>query len=74
MGALKEAGLDRDTLVIFTSDNGGQVDLGASNGTLRGTKGSKQKQSVKSDVQVSITAEAPVTTPATPAPTTPSKS
>jgi hypothetical protein len=42
--------------------------------TLRGTKGSKQKQSVKSDVQVSITAEGPTTTPATPAPTTPSKS
>ncbi len=41
---------------------------------LRGTTGSKQKKSVKSDVQVSITAEGPVATPATPAPTTPSKS
>jgi hypothetical protein len=41
---------------------------------LRGTTGSKKKQSVKSDVQVSITAEAPATAPAAATPTTPGKS
>lgn len=40
LDALKAAGLDRDTLIVFTSDNGGQVDVGASNGPLRGSKGS----------------------------------
>jgi arylsulfatase A-like enzyme len=40
LAALKEAGVDQNTLVIFTSDNGGQLDLGASNGPLRGSKGS----------------------------------
>ena len=39
MAALKEGGLDQDTFVFFTSDNGGQLNVGASNGTLRGTKG-----------------------------------
>src|SRR5258708_3917994 len=47
LGALKEAGLDRDTLVIFTSDNGGQLDLGASNGVLRGSKGSMYEGGLK---------------------------
>ncbi|NLH41543.1 MAG: sulfatase-like hydrolase/transferase, partial [Planctomycetes bacterium] len=32
LDALKETGLGDNTLVIFTSDNGGQLDLGASNG------------------------------------------
>ena len=37
---LKYLGLDDDTLVIFTSDNGSRVrDEGGSNGALRGTKG-----------------------------------
>jgi arylsulfatase A-like enzyme len=35
---LQDTGLGRNTLVIFTSDNGGQVDVGASNGSLRGGK------------------------------------
>lgn len=39
LGALKESGLDQNTLVFFTSDNGGQVDAGASVGPYRGTKG-----------------------------------
>lgn len=39
LAAIREAGIDRDTLVIFTSDNGGQLDLGADNGPWRGTKG-----------------------------------
>lgn len=36
--ALKETGLSDDTLVIFTSDNGGQLDAGANNGPLRAGK------------------------------------
>ncbi|NKB67860.1 MAG: sulfatase-like hydrolase/transferase [Candidatus Latescibacteria bacterium] len=37
---LKDLGLDEDTMVIFTSDNGSRVrDEGGSNGPLRGTKG-----------------------------------
>jgi arylsulfatase A-like enzyme len=37
--ALKETGVSDNTLVIFTSDNGGQLSLGATNGPLRGGKG-----------------------------------
>jgi arylsulfatase A-like enzyme len=37
--ALKETGLADNTLVIFTSDNGGQIGVGASNGPLRSGKG-----------------------------------
>jgi arylsulfatase A-like enzyme len=36
---LKQLGLDEDTLVIFTSDNGSRGDRGGSNAPLRGTKG-----------------------------------
>ncbi len=36
---LAELGLDDETLVIFTSDNGGAVQHGASNAPLRGGKG-----------------------------------
>src|SRR6185437_11769030 len=39
LAALKNAGLEQNTLVFFTSDNGGQVDAGASVGPYRGTKG-----------------------------------
>ncbi len=45
VAALKNAGLERDTLVIFTSDNGGYLTYGdrfrniSSNGPLRGAKG-----------------------------------
>jgi len=38
MAALRETGLDQNTLVIFTSDNGGQLNVGANNGTLRDGK------------------------------------
>lgn len=38
--ALKVNNLDRNTLVVFTNDNGGdRIGLGASNAPLRGTKG-----------------------------------
>lgn len=36
---IRKAGIERETVVIFTSDNGGQLDLGADNGPWRGTKG-----------------------------------
>jgi arylsulfatase A-like enzyme len=39
VGAIEAAGLADNTLIVFTSDNGGQVGVGASNGPLRGSKG-----------------------------------
>ncbi|CAK9301396.1 unnamed protein product [Gordionus sp. m RMFG-2023] len=39
VGVLKKKKLYRDTLIVFTSDNGGQVLQGASNYPLRGSKG-----------------------------------
>ena len=36
--ALDETGLSEETLVVFTSDNGGQLSAGANNGPLRGGK------------------------------------
>jgi arylsulfatase A-like enzyme len=39
LDALKDTGVSDNTLVIFTSDNGGQLSVGASNGTLTGGKG-----------------------------------
>jgi arylsulfatase A-like enzyme len=39
LAALKEAALSDNTLVIFTSDNGGQLGVGANNGPLRAGKG-----------------------------------
>ena len=38
MHELTKLGLNENTLVIFTSDNGSRADLGGSNGALRGTK------------------------------------
>ena len=39
LAALKAHDLERDTLVIFTNDNGGQTGTGADNAPLRGKKG-----------------------------------
>ena len=39
VNAMKETGIYENSLVIFTSDNGGQVDAGGSNGKLNGSKG-----------------------------------
>lgn len=39
MAKLEELGIDENTLVIFTSDNGGATRHGASNGPLQGGKG-----------------------------------
>ena len=38
IAAIKNAGISENTLVIFTSDNGGQLGVGASNGPLRAGK------------------------------------
>ena len=38
LAALEESGQRENTLVIFTSDNGGQSNVGASNGALRAGK------------------------------------
>jgi arylsulfatase A-like enzyme len=40
LDALREMKLDRTTLVLFVSDNGGPTQQGANNGALRGSKGS----------------------------------
>jgi arylsulfatase A-like enzyme len=40
LAALSATGLDKNCLVIFNSDNGGPVDFGALNGSLRDGKGS----------------------------------
>lgn len=36
--ALRQTGLDKNTLIVFTSDNGGQGNVGANNDELRGAK------------------------------------
>ena len=38
IAAIKDAGISDNTLVIFTSDNGGELGVGASNGPLRAGK------------------------------------
>ena len=40
MHELKRLGLDRNTLILFTSDNGSKCQYGPSNGPLQGIKGS----------------------------------
>ncbi len=44
---LKETGLTDNTLVIFTSDNGGQISVGANNGPLRDGKGTMYEGGLK---------------------------
>ena len=39
LDALEETGQASNTIVIYTSDNGGQLNVGAHNGSLRGQKG-----------------------------------
>lgn len=47
LDCLDETGLTENTLVFFTSDNGGQLDLGANNGPLRDGKGSVYEGGLK---------------------------
>ncbi len=44
---LRNTGLQENTLVIFTSDNGGQLDAGANNGTLRDGKQSMYEGGIR---------------------------
>lgn len=44
---LKQSGLDKKTLVIFTSDNGGPTGQGANNAPLRGAKGSTYEGGIR---------------------------
>jgi arylsulfatase A-like enzyme len=47
LDTLEETGLADDTLVIFTSDNGGQLNAGANNGNLRDGKQSVYEGGIK---------------------------
>jgi arylsulfatase A-like enzyme len=47
MNALKETGLSENTLVIFTSDNGGDLGAGATNGPLRAGKGNMYEGGIR---------------------------
>lgn len=39
LDAVKKTGIENETLIVFSSDNGGQLNVGADNGPWRGTKG-----------------------------------
>jgi arylsulfatase A-like enzyme len=45
--ALKKTGAYRNTIIVFTSDNGGQVTAGATNGHTRDAKGSMYEGGIK---------------------------
>jgi arylsulfatase A-like enzyme len=47
LAALQQTGLDKNTIVIFTSDNGGSLPHGASNGILRGGKQNMYEGGIK---------------------------
>jgi arylsulfatase A-like enzyme len=47
LDALKETGLSNNTLVIFTSDNGGDLGAGATNGPLRAGKGNMYEGGIR---------------------------
>jgi arylsulfatase A-like enzyme len=47
LNTLKETGQDKNTLVVFTSDNGGQISAGANNGSLRDGKQSMYEGGIK---------------------------
>jgi arylsulfatase A-like enzyme len=47
MQTLKETMLDKNTIVVFSSDNGGQVSVGANNGPLRDGKQSVYEGGIK---------------------------
>ncbi|MCA9120570.1 MAG: sulfatase [Planctomycetaceae bacterium] len=47
MATLRETGVAENTLVIFTSDNGGQLSVGANNGSLRDGKQSMYEGGIK---------------------------
>lgn len=56
---LQEQGVERDTLVLFLGDNGGQLTQGASNGKLRGEKGTTFEGGVRVPAVVRWPSELP---------------
>ena len=44
---INETGLSDDTVIVFTSDNGGQINVGANNGQLRDGKQSMYEGGLK---------------------------
>jgi len=52
VAALEKCGMSENTLIIFSSDNGGPVNLGATNGRLRAGKGSLYEGGVRSPAVV----------------------
>ncbi len=47
LNTLVETGFDKNTLVVFTSDNGGQLNAGANNGSLRDGKQSMYEGGIR---------------------------
>ena len=47
IASLKETGLYNNTFIIFTSDNGGQISVGANNGPLRAGKGTMYEGGIR---------------------------
>ncbi|MBW3543527.1 MAG: sulfatase-like hydrolase/transferase [Planctomycetes bacterium] len=47
LGVLEDSGHAENTLIVFTSDNGGQIDVGANNGPLRDGKGTVYEGGLK---------------------------
>jgi arylsulfatase A-like enzyme len=47
IAALDKAGMLENTVIVFSSDNGGPINLGATNGNLRGGKGSLYEGGVR---------------------------
>ena len=47
IASLKDNGLDDNTFIIFTSDNGGQTGVGANNGPLRAGKGTMYEGGIR---------------------------
>lgn len=47
LATLRKTGLDKTTLIIFTSDNGGQLNVGANNGPLRDGKQSMYEGGIR---------------------------
>ncbi len=47
LGTLDETGLAKSTLVVFTSDNGGQTGVGARNGPVRAGKGTMYEGGIR---------------------------
>ena len=47
IAALEKAGMLENTIIVFSSDNGGPLNLGATNGSLRAAKGTLYEGGVR---------------------------